>query len=58
MLTDDGRALADAAEQTFQARLDRILAAAVTPGQLAQAAEMLAALRAELQRDNLGTPTG
>jgi MarR family transcriptional regulator, multiple antibiotic resistance protein MarR len=57
-LTDDGRVLADAAERTFQARLDQILAAAVTPAQLAGAAGTLAALRAGLQRDNLGTPTG
>ncbi|HXP57143.1 MAG TPA: MarR family transcriptional regulator [Streptosporangiaceae bacterium] len=58
VLTDDGRALADAAEQTFQGRLDQILAAATTPEQLAGAAGTLAALRAALERDNLGTPTG
>jgi len=58
VLTDDGRVLADAAERTFQARLEQILAGAVTPAQLAGAAETLAALRAGLERDNLGTPTG
>jgi MarR family transcriptional regulator, multiple antibiotic resistance protein MarR len=57
VLTDDGRALADAAEQNFQGRLDQILAAAATP-ELAGAAGTLAALRAVLERDNLGTPTG
>ena len=58
VLTDDGRVLADAAERTFQARLEQILAGAVTPAQLARVAETLAALRAGLERDNLGTPTG
>ena len=57
-LTADGRALAEAAEMTFRSRLDQILAAAAEPGQLAGAAQLLAALRAVLERDNLGTPTG
>jgi MarR family transcriptional regulator, multiple antibiotic resistance protein MarR len=58
VLTGDGRALIDAAEATFSARLDQILADAVPPEQVAVAARMLAALRAALERENLGTPAG
>ncbi len=57
-LTGAGRALIDAADVTFSARLDQLLAAAVPPDQVAAAAGMLAALRAVLEQGNLGTPTG
>ncbi len=57
-LTDQGRALADAADATFQVRLDQIIASAATRAQLAAAAHVLAALRAVLERENLGLPAG
>lgn len=57
-LTSEGRALIDAADVTFSARLDQILAAAVPPDQVAAAARMLTTLRVALERGNLGTPTG
>lgn len=57
-LTTAGLALADAADATFRTRLGQILAAAATPEQVNAAAQLLAALRAALERDDLGTPTG
>lgn len=56
--TGGGRALADAAETTFLRRLDRILAEAGTPEQIAATAQVLRSLRAALERDELGTPIG
>jgi MarR family multiple antibiotic resistance transcriptional regulator len=57
-LTEEGRALVDAADATFEARLGQLLAAAATPQDVAAAARVLVALRAVLERENLGTPTG
>ncbi len=57
-LTDEGRALADAVEATFQRRLAEILTAAAAPAQIGAAASVLALLRAALERDGLGTPVG
>jgi len=57
-LTDQGRALVDAADTTFQARLADILTGAATPEQIAASASLLALLRSALERDGLGTPTG
>jgi MarR family multiple antibiotic resistance transcriptional regulator len=57
-LTPEGRALVDAANTTFQTRLQQILDAAATSEQMTAAAQVLAALRATLEHDNLGTPTG
>lgn len=58
MLTGEGRALIDAADATFETRLGQILTAAATPEQMTATAHVLAALRAVLERENLGTPTG
>jgi MarR family transcriptional regulator, multiple antibiotic resistance protein MarR len=58
VLTGEGRAVIDAAEATFEKRLGEIIAAAATPEQVTAAGHMLAALRAGLERENLGTPTG
>lgn len=57
-LTDAGRAVADAAEATFSARLAEILDGALTPDQLDAAATVLHSLRAALERQGLGTPVG
>jgi MarR family multiple antibiotic resistance transcriptional regulator len=57
-LTDAGRSLVDAAAATFERRLDQLIAAAATAEQVSAAAPVLAALRALLERENLGTPTG
>ena len=57
-LTDEGRALLDAAGTTFQTRLAEILADAATPEQISASASVLALLRSALERDGLGTPTG
>lgn len=56
-LTDRGRALIDAADRTFHERLAELLAP-VPPEQLAASAAALSQLRAALERDGLGTPTG
>ena len=58
MLTDEGRALLDAADATFQTRLAEILADVATPKQITASASVLAQLRSALERDGLGTPTG
>jgi DNA-binding MarR family transcriptional regulator len=57
-LTAEGRALVDAADAAFEARLGQILGDAAPPEQVSAAARVLAALRAVLERENLGTPTG
>jgi DNA-binding MarR family transcriptional regulator len=58
VLTEAGRALVDAAEVTFEGRLGQLVAAAAAPADVAGAARVLAALRAVLERENLGTPAG
>jgi MarR family multiple antibiotic resistance transcriptional regulator len=55
-LTDDGRQLTDAAEETFTERLTELVALKTSP--LAAAAHVLAELRATLERDQVGMPTG
>lgn len=57
-LTDDGRAVIDEADATFQTRLAEILGDAVTPEQVGAAASVLAQLRSSLERNGLGTPVG
>jgi MarR family transcriptional regulator, multiple antibiotic resistance protein MarR len=57
-LTDEGRAVADAAEKTFRSRLAEILAAAATPEQISASASVLALLRSSLERGGLGAPAG
>ncbi len=57
-LTDEGRALIDAADTTFQTRLAEILTDAATPEQIATSAPVLANLRSVLERHGLGTPVG
>ena len=57
-LTREGRAIIDAADATFETRLGQIIAAAATPEQVTATAHVLAALRAALERENLGTPAG
>lgn len=57
-LTGEGRAVVDAADATFETRLSQIIAAAAPPEPVTAAAHVLAALRATLERENLGTPTG
>jgi MarR family transcriptional regulator, multiple antibiotic resistance protein MarR len=57
-LTANGRDLIDSAESVFAVRLSGILTGAATRPQIHAAAEVLASLRAALERDGLGTPTG
>jgi MarR family transcriptional regulator, multiple antibiotic resistance protein MarR len=57
-LTGAGRAVADAADATFEARPGEILGAALSPEQVTAAARALAALRAALEGESLGMPTG
>jgi DNA-binding MarR family transcriptional regulator len=57
-LTDEGRALSDAADTTFQGRLEEILADAAPPERITASASVLALLRSALEREGLGTPTG
>ncbi len=57
-LTDEGRALADAAEATFARWLAEHVAGAVGSERLAEVARTLATLRAALERQGVGTPTG
>lgn len=58
VVTDEGRALTDAAEASFLRRLGEILADVGTPQQLATAGAVLGALRVLLERDGIGTPVG
>jgi hypothetical protein len=58
VLTGDGRAILDAADDTFETRLCQILATVTSPEQVVAAAHVLAALRTALERENLGTPIG
>jgi len=57
-LTDEGRALIDAADLTFRLRLAEILADVATPEQITASGSVLALLRSALERDGLGTPAG
>lgn len=58
VLTEDGALLADAAEQTFTDRVTELVEAALGHARVAAGAEVLALLRAALERDQIGMPTG
>ncbi|MCA1219730.1 MarR family winged helix-turn-helix transcriptional regulator [Streptomyces sp. 8L] len=57
-LTDEGRRLTDAAEATFTERAAELIGGTLTRHQVTAAAEALSVLRAALERDQIGTPTG
>ena len=57
-LTEEGHALVESADKTFESRLAGILAGAATTEQIHASTELLASLRMVLERDGLGTPTG
>ncbi|MDO0924071.1 MarR family winged helix-turn-helix transcriptional regulator [Streptomyces sp. TG1A-8] len=58
VLTDDGSRLVDAAEETFTEGLSELLGTVLHGPSATAAAQVLAALRAALERDRTGTPTG
>ncbi|GJG88922.1 transcriptional regulator [Gemmatimonadetes bacterium T265] len=58
VLTDDGARLTDAAERSFTERVTELIAGALDYSQLSAGAQVLARLRAALERDQIGTPTG
>jgi DNA-binding MarR family transcriptional regulator len=58
VLTDEGVRLVDAAERTFTDRVAELIEGALDPVQAAAGAEVLALLRAALERDRIGMPTG
>ena len=49
---------ASAVRESLETRLGQIIAAGATAEQVTAAAHVLAALRAVLERENLGTPAG
>jgi MarR family multiple antibiotic resistance transcriptional regulator len=57
-LTDEGRQRADAAEVTFAERTSELVVGALTAHQVSAVAQALSLLRDELERDQIGTPTG
>lgn len=57
-LTPAGRALVDAAEETFEAGVGTLVGGALTTGQIAGVAEALATLRAALEAERIGLPVG
>ncbi|GLW71479.1 transcriptional regulator [Kitasatospora phosalacinea] len=57
-LTDDGLRLVDAAEATFTETLTELTAATLRGPAGPVAAQLLAELRATLERDRIGLPTG
>lgn len=57
-LTGTGRRLADAAEATFNERLAELIAHTSGADSVTAAAGAFAQLRATLERDQIGTPTG
>ncbi|MEW1862880.1 MULTISPECIES: MarR family transcriptional regulator [unclassified Streptomyces] len=57
-LTDDGRQLVDAAEETFTERLAELTADACKASAMTAAAQALSVLRSGLEREQIGTPTG
>jgi MarR family transcriptional regulator, multiple antibiotic resistance protein MarR len=57
-LTGAGEALVDAAETTFRTGLADLLGGTVEPAALRTLAQTFAGLRAALERDQVGTPTG
>lgn len=57
-LTDQGTQLVDAAESTFTERTTELITNALTDHQVSATAQSLALLRATLERDQIGMPTG
>jgi len=57
-LTDEGRALVEAAERTVAERLAELLGAPLAGAPLPAVAQTFAALRSALERDRIGLPTG
>ncbi|MFJ8477486.1 MarR family winged helix-turn-helix transcriptional regulator [Kitasatospora sp. NPDC094011] len=57
-LTDDGTRLVDAAEETFAAGLAELVGGALDGASAPAVAEALGRLRAALERDGTGMPTG
>ncbi|MFJ9902719.1 MarR family winged helix-turn-helix transcriptional regulator [Streptomyces sp. NPDC101152] len=57
-LTDDGLTLADAAERTFTEGLDQLVAANLGASLTPAVAQVFADLRATLEREQIGMPTG
>jgi MarR family transcriptional regulator, multiple antibiotic resistance protein MarR len=57
-LTDGGSQLVDAAEQTFTAALAELIGGTLDASSASAAAQALSKLRAALERDEVGTPTG
>jgi DNA-binding MarR family transcriptional regulator len=58
VLTEEGVRLVDAAEQTFTERVTELVEGALGSTRAAAGAEVLAVLRAALERDQIGMPTG
>ncbi|MFD8143971.1 MarR family winged helix-turn-helix transcriptional regulator [Streptomyces sp. NPDC059708] len=57
-LTDDGLLLVEAAETTFTERLTELITGALKTSPVTAAAQVLSELRASLERDQTGMPTG
>jgi DNA-binding MarR family transcriptional regulator len=57
-LTDEGRRLVDAAEDTFGGQLAELIAGPLDASAISAVAHALAALRASLERRQIGMPTG
>ena len=57
-LTDDGSQLVDAAEATFTDVLTELIGGALDRSSASAAAQALSELRAALEREQIGTPTG
>lgn len=58
VLTNEGARLVDAAEQTFTSRVTELVEGALDRRQVGAVAEVLTVLRATLERDRIGMPTG
>ncbi|MEU6356022.1 MarR family transcriptional regulator [Streptomyces sp. NPDC047072] len=57
-LTEEGTRLTDAAEHTFTERVTELVEGALDPSEVSAAVQALALLRAALERDGVGMPTG
>ena len=58
VLTGEGTRLADAAERTFVERVSELISGALDASQTSAVAGILSLLRAALERDEIGMPTG
>jgi len=58
VLTDDGLRLTDAAEHSFTERVTELIEGALDSSQASAGAQVLALLRAALEREAIGMPTG